>query len=201
MYRAKRKLDKVVLYDDLEPGSTKIMDRLVLLGRRGLANHRARRHALAPAAGWTCTRGSSALRPCALAACALRAGGARRLHPCHRGAPKLIWPFTLATVDAVLRHIKRLGAGLCAGPTLRSMSQRASCKASDLVDALLERLRAADVDPSRLVIELTETALISNAGQTRSVLDRLASHGVDLAIDGFGAGFTSFGCLRDFRVR
>lgn len=70
-----------------------------------------------------------------------------------------------------------------------------------LAEALTQRLRAAGIAPCRLVLELTETALISNPGQARVVLEQLSEHGFDLSIDDFGAGFTSFGYLRDFRIR
>lgn len=200
MYRAKRKLDKVVLYDDLEPGSTSIMDRLVLLGEVELAIERGAMHwHLQPKVDLH-TREVIGFEALARWQHARFGPVAPDVFiPAIEGS-KLIWPFTLATVDAVLRHIKRLGPDFARTSFAVNVSARV-LQHPDLVDALLERLRAADVDPSRLVIELTETALISNAGQARSVLDRLASHGVDLAIDDFGAGFTSFGYLRDFRVR
>jgi EAL domain-containing protein (putative c-di-GMP-specific phosphodiesterase class I) len=52
-----------------------------------------------------------------------------------------------------------------------------------------------------LTLELTETALIANPVQARRVIDALAAEGIALSIDDFGAGFTSFGYLREFAIK
>ncbi len=200
MYRAKRNLDKVMLYDDLEPGSTNILDRMVLMGEMELALERGDiQWYLQPKVDLV------ALRPTGFEALA-------RWHHSRFGpiAPdafitaiegsKLIWPFTLATIDAALGHLQRLG------PTHAHLSISVNVSARvlqqpGLVEHVIQKLDSAAIDPRRLVLELTETALISNPAQARKVLDELAAHGIDLSIDDFGAGFTSFGYLRDFMVR
>ncbi len=59
-------------------------------------------------------------------------------------------------------------------------------------------LRETNLAPSYLELELTETVLISNPDRMFSVLDELRSTGVKLAIDDFGAGYSSFSYLRRF---
>lgn len=51
------------------------------------------------------------------------------------------------------------------------------------------------VDPSEIVIELTETSLIENFKQTKDVIDRLQAGGIRCAIDDFGTGYSSLSYL------
>ncbi|MBV9077308.1 MAG: bifunctional diguanylate cyclase/phosphodiesterase [Methylobacteriaceae bacterium] len=53
---------------------------------------------------------------------------------------------------------------------------------------------------SRLIVEVTETAAISDPDQTRRKLDAMKALGVAIAIDDFGSGHTSFRHLRNFPV-
>lgn len=57
-------------------------------------------------------------------------------------------------------------------------------------------LRAAGVDPRRLVIEITETAAIANMDDARRFADEIAALGCGFALDDFGAGFGSFAYLK-----
>jgi diguanylate cyclase (GGDEF)-like protein/PAS domain S-box-containing protein len=50
----------------------------------------------------------------------------------------------------------------------------------------------ADVDPSRIVLELTEHDAVSDYGALDSALERCRDRGVRLAVDDVGAGFSSF---------
>jgi diguanylate cyclase len=58
-----------------------------------------------------------------------------------------------------------------------------------------ESLAAADVAASRLVIEITETALLTDPDGAVTVLRRLDRAGVKVSIDDFGCGQTSLGYL------
>jgi diguanylate cyclase (GGDEF)-like protein len=65
---------------------------------------------------------------------------------------------------------------------------------------LLEILTAnADV-AERLTVEVTETVALSNFPSTRQFVESLRNLGSSVAIDDFGAGFTSFRNLRDLPV-
>lgn len=64
---------------------------------------------------------------------------------------------------------------------------------ADFMDALLED-RA--VPRGRLVVELTETAAITNIDRAREFAARLHRLGCELALDDFGAGFASFYYLK-----
>ncbi|MFF5896822.1 putative bifunctional diguanylate cyclase/phosphodiesterase [Streptomyces argenteolus] len=54
--------------------------------------------------------------------------------------------------------------------------------------------------PGSLQLELTETALVTDPAQTRSVMRQLRDMGVRIAIDDFGTGFASLRYLREFPV-
>ncbi len=65
------------------------------------------------------------------------------------------------------------------------------------VRSALERHR---VPPELLELELTETALMSNAERTIGVLTRLRELGVKCAIDDFGTGYSSLAYLQRFPI-
>jgi diguanylate cyclase (GGDEF)-like protein/PAS domain S-box-containing protein len=63
--------------------------------------------------------------------------------------------------------------------------------------ALIEReLQERKIDPTSLVLELTETAAIANMDRARGFATRLRSLGCGFALDDFGAGFGSFYYLK-----
>ena len=53
------------------------------------------------------------------------------------------------------------------------------------------------LEPSRLVLELTESILMESARE-RDVLDELRAIGLKIAIDDFGTGYSSLGYLTQF---
>jgi diguanylate cyclase (GGDEF)-like protein/PAS domain S-box-containing protein len=62
---------------------------------------------------------------------------------------------------------------------------------SGTVEQVFSALEASGLDPSRLVLELTETHLLETHRSLRRDLDTLRSRGVHLAADDFGTGFSS----------
>ncbi len=59
-----------------------------------------------------------------------------------------------------------------------------------------ERLRSMEVDPRRLIFEVTETAAVANIPLARRFAERLMALGCRFALDDFGAGFGSFYYLK-----
>lgn len=66
-----------------------------------------------------------------------------------------------------------------------------------LIEALLEKWR---VPPSLLVLEITESAIISHMMRASEILRRLHQLGVGISIDDFGTGYTSLAYLRKLPV-
>lgn len=69
-----------------------------------------------------------------------------------------------------------------------------------LVADVRNALDASGLDPSALLLEITETALMSDADATVARLSELKGLGVSIAIDDFGTGYASLGYLRQFPV-
>lgn len=67
-------------------------------------------------------------------------------------------------------------------------------------DEVEEALDDTGLDPKRLVLELTETALMENPVRAAELLTRLRSHGIRVHLDDFGAGYSSLGYLRRFPI-
>ncbi len=61
----------------------------------------------------------------------------------------------------------------------------------------LERHR---VSPERLVLEITESALLGDLDRAARRLSELRAHGIRVAIDDFGTGYTSLAHLRRLPV-
>jgi diguanylate cyclase (GGDEF)-like protein len=69
-----------------------------------------------------------------------------------------------------------------------------------LVDTLGEALKGYGVDPSRLVIEVTESGVIQDSDGALVAMRRLRELGVGLTIDDFGTGYSSLSRLAEFPI-
>ena len=68
---------------------------------------------------------------------------------------------------------------------------------SALPDRVAQALATWDLPPSRLILEVTENAIIRDGEATLAVMRRLDELGTRLSIDDFGTGHSSFARLRD----
>jgi EAL domain-containing protein (putative c-di-GMP-specific phosphodiesterase class I) len=88
----------------------------------------------------------------------------------------------------------------------RDLRLALNVSARDLDDVDLPRrvaglLSAHGVSPQRIVLEITESAIMGKPETAIAVLRRLAEQGIELAIDDFGVGQSSFAYLRKLPVR
>jgi EAL domain-containing protein (putative c-di-GMP-specific phosphodiesterase class I) len=67
-----------------------------------------------------------------------------------------------------------------------------------LVDSVAGIMKEAAIEPSRVVLELTEGVLIDNPQEAKACLDALRALGVRLALDDFGTGYSSLNYLQKF---
>jgi diguanylate cyclase (GGDEF)-like protein/PAS domain S-box-containing protein len=70
----------------------------------------------------------------------------------------------------------------------------------DLVARLLRLIRSTEVEPSMIVVEITESAAMGDPERTRQILEELHAHGVGLAVDDFGTGYSSLSRLKELPV-
>ena len=71
----------------------------------------------------------------------------------------------------------------------------------DIVNAMSVALQKTGLAPRRLVMELTETTLMSDSSTIVNNITRIHALGVQLAIDDFGTGYSSLSYLRRLPAR
>ena len=69
-----------------------------------------------------------------------------------------------------------------------------------VIDDVHRVLEATGIDPSSLILELTESALMQDVDATLTRLKLLKALGVRLAIDDFGTGYSSLSHLRQLPI-
>lgn len=67
-----------------------------------------------------------------------------------------------------------------------------------LVDLLEAELERTGVPASRLVVEITESAIIEDLDRTRRIVDELSRMGLRIALDDFGTGYSSLSHVHTF---
>src|SRR3954452_2222680 len=71
----------------------------------------------------------------------------------------------------------------------------------DTIATIESALRAAKLDPSRLLVEVTESAVVEDAEAAQQALAQLAALGVRIAIDDFGTGYSSLLYLKRYPIQ
>jgi diguanylate cyclase (GGDEF)-like protein len=69
----------------------------------------------------------------------------------------------------------------------------------DLPELLAELKDRYDIDPRRVVLEITEGVLMETSDRNRQILDSVRGMGFKVALDDFGTGYSSLRYLCDFR--
>ena len=82
----------------------------------------------------------------------------------------------------------------------RSTSADATCSTSRCRTRSRKALARLGVPADRLELEITENTILTDPPRARAVLARLSELGVSLAIDDFGAGYSSLGYLKRLPV-
>ncbi len=97
----------------------------------------------------------------------------------------------------VIGEAIRLAAG---GLRVEANLSAASIGNLDLLSLIERQLRTAGADPSNLIFEITETALMEDVEAGTAFAHGLAGIGCQLALDDFGTGFGSFTYLKTVPV-
>jgi len=68
----------------------------------------------------------------------------------------------------------------------------------DFIGTLSKIIRTAEMDPQRLILEITESVMMENSEQVAGILKVFNSQGIRFAIDDFGTGYSSLSYLKRF---
>lgn len=71
----------------------------------------------------------------------------------------------------------------------------------ELLDHIVNKIRASKLPASRFCFEITETSAIARLGMATLFIERLRSEGCTFALDDFGSGLSSFGYLKNLGVQ
>jgi diguanylate cyclase (GGDEF)-like protein len=108
----------------------------------------------------------------------------------------IIFDLTTWVLNRALDDLQRIpdDVAVAVNVSARSLSR------PDFADGVVEALEHHHVPSRRLVIEVTETALLTDPQRAATILGALSAHGVRISIDDFGSGQTSLGYLSTLPV-
>lgn len=106
----------------------------------------------------------------------------------------LIVPLGNWILQQACMEIAELSDDLCVAVNLSSVQ----FKHPGIVATVSQALANANLDPSRLELEITESVLLLEREETLSALHQLRDIGVRISMDDFGTGYSSLSYLRRF---
>ena len=107
----------------------------------------------------------------------------------------LIKPITAWVIQEAVSQIaawKREGISTCISVNLSARNLSDESLPKQLADALVKW----DVLPHSIIVEITESAVLSDPGRAGDILDKLCDMGIALSLDDFGTGYSSLTYLR-----
>ena len=114
----------------------------------------------------------------------------------------LIWEIGAWVLDEACRQTRKWHQRDLTGPLLTiavNVSAR-QLQRPNFPDVVAEALRTSGLDPTTLVLELTESVLATGSKDVLVALNSLKALGVQLAIDDFGTGYSSLSYLDQFPI-
>ncbi|QNM96997.1 bifunctional diguanylate cyclase/phosphodiesterase [Chitinimonas koreensis] len=100
----------------------------------------------------------------------------------------------------VIGQTIRLLAANRAMPSVAVNISGRSFDETSLPDYINAMLRECQVEPERLMVELTETAAVSDMRDAQRFIEALRATGCTVCLDDFGAGFSSFAYLKHLKA-
>ena len=85
-------------------------------------------------------------------------------------------------------------------PSISVNASRLQLAHPSFIDHVADALARADLEPSCLTLEVTESVLTAESGRVIAALDELRRTGVRVAIDDFGTGYSSFAALAELPI-
>ena len=123
----------------------------------------------------------------------------------------LIYPGDFITLAEETGHISAIGrfvidesfrqirSWMDAGQTaqLSINISRVQFQEENFVEEVVACAATHGIETAMVVLEITESSIITNPGEAKTVIERLIAAGFKIAIDDFGAGYSSLGFLVD----
>lgn len=70
----------------------------------------------------------------------------------------------------------------------------------NFVENVKNALEKSEVNPENLVLELTESSMVTNVSHMKKIYEALKKLGVKIALDDFGTGYSSLGILKELPI-
>ncbi len=111
----------------------------------------------------------------------------------------LTWKLDTFVIREVVRNIRRLKElGYCPLPVSLNLTY-ADFLVLNVPETLSGIVRDNNIDPSLIVVEITEKAILKNPDLMREEIEKLHGMKFKVLIDDFGNGYSSLNMLNDFR--
>ncbi|MCF6337535.1 MAG: EAL domain-containing protein [Gammaproteobacteria bacterium] len=104
------------------------------------------------------------------------------------------WVLEQALTQCAAWHADNINIGVSVNLSAYSLND------INLIDTVHHALAEAEIEPQWLTLELTETAIMSDANRALNTLSQLNTMGVRLSVDDFGTGYSSLAYLKRFPV-
>lgn len=104
------------------------------------------------------------------------------------------WVLEQSLIQCAAWHASNINIGVSVNLSAYSLND------IDLIDTVHHALAEAKIEPQWLTLELTETAIMSDANRALNTLSQLNAMGVRLSVDDFGTGYSSLAYLKRFPV-
>jgi len=111
----------------------------------------------------------------------------------------IIHPFTAWLIDAVADQISQWQDKGIHMMVAINLAPRNLLEA-DLPQRLQHALNRWHIDPSSLMLEITERGIIAEPQRALAILDRIHDLGISISIDDFGTGYSSLKYLKDLPI-
>jgi len=112
----------------------------------------------------------------------------------------LIVPLGRWILEAAMLQAKRWSGGPGAVPYVAINLSARQFRDPRLLDTVRAALAGTGVDPSRIKLEITESAVMQDVEDTERSLRALKDLGVRLSVDDFGTGYSSLAYLKRFPI-
>jgi EAL domain-containing protein (putative c-di-GMP-specific phosphodiesterase class I) len=112
-------------------------------------------------------------------------------------------------MDAIDRFVVRQAFRMIGALPQRAMARLDTCAINlsgvsllreGLFDYVVQEMHRANVPPSKICFEITETAALANLGEVLWLMQELGAMGCRFAIDDFGSGHASYGYIETLPV-